>query len=171
MDSEKYCKILPTFSRIIAKILARNVRNPKIFLEKKPNRQTLGGHEECGFEKKNKNFFAHSPKKIYLNLQIFPFFSCWKWSSGDVDFSFGNISFCLKLYILSQERAFLHPRELEFFLGVWRFQQFHFWVISVDRKYKNSQNSNIFRSFPFLPPTTVINCQQCRVSARWKLLL
>ena len=41
-DPEKSCKILRTLPRIIAKILGRNVKNPKNFFARKPRRHTLG---------------------------------------------------------------------------------------------------------------------------------
>ena len=41
-DLEESCKILRNLPRIIAKILARNVKNPRNFLERKPSRQALG---------------------------------------------------------------------------------------------------------------------------------
>ena len=39
---EKSCKILLTLPIIIAKILARNVKNARIFLARQPRRQALG---------------------------------------------------------------------------------------------------------------------------------
>ena len=41
-DLEKSCKILRALPRIIPKILARNVKNPRNFLARKPRRQALG---------------------------------------------------------------------------------------------------------------------------------
>ena len=43
-DLEKSCKILRTLPRIIAKILARNVKNPRNLLARKPRRQAPGEH-------------------------------------------------------------------------------------------------------------------------------
>ena len=44
-DLEKSCKILRTLPRIIAKILAKNLKNPWIFLARNPRCQALGSAE------------------------------------------------------------------------------------------------------------------------------